>query len=195
LARHLGPEQPFYALQQVGLRESQNLPNAIQKMASEYLLEIQKVQTEGPYFLGGFCFGGVVAFEMANQLRSQGREVALLTLFAVRPDDFPSLVSAKALRNYQHYDSIPENLKRKLLHLLGIGSRESFIYLKNLLSKNVAIIKRDITSRIHYSMGRLWSTDQELYIKRANREAFKPPQDIPGSRHPFLGRGVDRSIF
>jgi len=190
LARHLGPEQPFYGIQQVGgLRGPQDLPNTIHQMAGQYLVEIQKVQPKGPYFLGGFCFGGVVAFEMANQLHSQGRDVALLALFAVRPDDFPSLVSAKALRAYQRYTSIPESLKRKLLHLSGIGSRERLIYLRNLMSKIASIIKRDIASRLYYSIGRLWSTDQELYIKRMNRKAFEQyiPQTYPGRVILFSG--------
>lgn len=168
LAHHLGPEQPFYALQQVGLREPRDLPDTIQQMAGHYLVEIQKVQAEGPYFLGGFCFGGVVAFEMANQLRSQGQKVALLALFGVRPDDFPGLVSPKALRDYQRHILIRERCKRHLVHLSGLARRERFIYLKSLISRIAAIVKRDISSRIHYRTGRLWSADQEFYIKRIN---------------------------
>jgi thioesterase domain-containing protein len=50
-------------------------------MATYYLSEMRRVQPHGPYFLGGYSFGGVVAFEMAHQLHAAGEEVALLVLF------------------------------------------------------------------------------------------------------------------
>ena len=49
-------------------------------MASLYLQEIQTVQPQGPYFLGGYSFGGIIAYQIAQQLHSQGQEVALLAL-------------------------------------------------------------------------------------------------------------------
>jgi len=189
LVRSLGSEQPFYGLQQVGLRAAENLQTTIEAMAAQYLVEIQTVQPRGPYFLGGFCFGGVVAFEMAHQLWAQGQEVALLALFSVRPDDFPRLVSRKGLEAYQRYISLPENLKRKLVQIKNLDTKERFIYIKDLVSKNVRIIKRDIASRIFNITGRLWTTDQEQYIKRVNKQAFKLylPQTYPGRVILFLG--------
>src|SRR5262245_64086253 len=47
---------------------------------SHYLSEIRTVQANGPYLIGGYCFGGLVAFEIAQQLRKQNQEVALLIL-------------------------------------------------------------------------------------------------------------------
>src|SRR5262249_54584319 len=67
LALQLGPEQPFYALQPHGLA-GRRTPATVEAMAADYLKEIQAVQPEGPYFLGGFSFGGLVVFEMAQQL-------------------------------------------------------------------------------------------------------------------------------
>ncbi len=75
LAHHLGPNQPFYALQD-GLHN----PLYIEQVATRYLQEIQAVQTHGPYFLGGVCSGGIIAYEMAQQLRARGQQVALLAL-------------------------------------------------------------------------------------------------------------------
>jgi thioesterase domain-containing protein/acyl carrier protein len=80
LARHLGPDQPFYGLQAQGLDGSRPRHNSVEEMAAHYLREIREVQSVGPYLLGGYCFGGKVAFEMAQQLRAQGEEVALLAL-------------------------------------------------------------------------------------------------------------------
>ena len=50
-------------------------------MASLYVKEIRKVQSYGPYFLGGYCGGGTIAYEAAQQLQADGEEVALLALF------------------------------------------------------------------------------------------------------------------
>jgi thioesterase domain-containing protein len=47
-------------------------------------MDMQAIQPEGPYFLGGFCSGGTIAFEMAQQLRAQGHEVAMLALLDAR---------------------------------------------------------------------------------------------------------------
>ncbi|ETW98425.1 MAG: hypothetical protein ETSY1_18745 [Candidatus Entotheonella factor] len=81
LAKHLGPEQPVYGLQSQGLDGHQPLLTTVPEMAARYVREIQVVQPEGPYWLGGYCMGGTVAYEVAQQLYRQGHEVALLALF------------------------------------------------------------------------------------------------------------------
>jgi len=78
LASYLDSDQPFYALQSQGLDGKQPPYTKIEDMAAHYLREIRTIQPEGPYFLGGFSFGGLVAFEMAQQLQAQGQKVALL---------------------------------------------------------------------------------------------------------------------
>jgi aspartate racemase len=80
LAQHLGPEQPFYGLQPVGMDGRQPPHRRVEDMAAHYLGEIRALQPEGPYFLGGMCFGAIVAFEMAQQLHRQGQQVALLAI-------------------------------------------------------------------------------------------------------------------
>ena len=86
LAGHLGPEQPFYALQSPGLAGGE-LFDSVEAMASRYLEAIRAVQPRGPYRLGGWCTGGVVAFEMARQLLERGEEVdRLLLLDSPAPD-------------------------------------------------------------------------------------------------------------
>ncbi|KYC40345.1 hypothetical protein WA1_27850 [Scytonema hofmannii PCC 7110] len=80
LAQHLDPEQPFYALQAQGLDGHQPPITRMEDMASHYLKEIKTIQPRGPYFLGGHCFGGAVAYEMAQQLQAEGEKVALLAM-------------------------------------------------------------------------------------------------------------------
>ncbi len=82
VARHLTPDQPLY-----GLQDGVNIPSQVKAMAAHYIKEIQAVQAEGPYFLGGICSGGVVAYEMAQQLHDQGEEVGMLALVEAFPHE------------------------------------------------------------------------------------------------------------
>jgi acyl carrier protein len=81
LSRQLGDDQPFFGLQSRGLDGSEEPLTKIEDMAESYVSEIRRVQPHGPYFLGGYCLGGAVAYEMACQLKTAGEEVALLALF------------------------------------------------------------------------------------------------------------------
>ena len=84
LGQHLGPDQPFYALQSQGLDGKQVVPKRVQEMAAYYIEEIRTIQPEGPYYLAGQSSGGTIAFEMAQQLYDQGQQVALLALIDSR---------------------------------------------------------------------------------------------------------------
>jgi FkbH-like protein len=80
LAKYLDRDRPFYGLRGIGLDGIQNPLTSVGEMAKCYLAEIRNLQPQGPYLLGGQCWGGTVAFEMAQQLKAEGQEVALLAL-------------------------------------------------------------------------------------------------------------------
>ena len=80
LANHLEGDQPVYALQARGLDGKIPTQQTIEGMAATYLEELKNLQPKGPYFLGGFCFGGLLALEAAQQLGAAGEEVALVVL-------------------------------------------------------------------------------------------------------------------
>ena len=84
LSRHLGDDQPVYGLKSRGLDGGEEL-GSIEEMAAQYVADIRAMQPRGPYHLGGYCFGGNVALEMARQLRAHGEEVALLALLNCSP--------------------------------------------------------------------------------------------------------------
>jgi phthiocerol/phenolphthiocerol synthesis type-I polyketide synthase E len=81
LSELLGPDQPFYGLQSQGLDGSVPPLTKIEDMATLYVKEIRRVRPNGPYLIGGYCMGGTIAYEVAQQLRAQGQDVALLALF------------------------------------------------------------------------------------------------------------------
>lgn len=80
LARHLGTTQPVYGIQAKGLRTGQHTINSIEAMAKLYVEELRTIQPESPYALSGWSLGGIIAFEMAQQLIAADQEVALLAL-------------------------------------------------------------------------------------------------------------------
>ncbi|AFY44059.1 non-ribosomal peptide synthetase [Nostoc sp. PCC 7107] len=79
LSRRLGEDYQFYALED-SLEQDKSEIISVEATAIRYLQEIQKVQPHGPYLLGGHCYGGVLAFEIAQQLHKQGEKVSLLAI-------------------------------------------------------------------------------------------------------------------
>ena len=80
LAKFLGSDQPCYGLQAIGTEDGQDPHTRIEDMAAHYIKALQTVQPTGPYLIGGWSMGGVIAFEMAQQLIAQGQQLALLAL-------------------------------------------------------------------------------------------------------------------
>jgi thioesterase domain-containing protein/NAD(P)-dependent dehydrogenase (short-subunit alcohol dehydrogenase family)/acyl carrier protein len=74
-------DQPFFALQARGVDGTTEPHRSIEEMARAYVKEIRVLRPHGPYFLAGYSGGGVVAFEMAQQLKALGEEVPLLVFF------------------------------------------------------------------------------------------------------------------
>lgn len=79
LARSLDAEQPFYVLEPYHF-EGLDFPPSFEEIAAAHVAAMRSVQPEGPYLLGGFCNGGLMAYEMARQLHMQGQQVDLLAL-------------------------------------------------------------------------------------------------------------------
>src|SRR5204863_2140607 len=80
LAQEMALAEPFYALQGVGLDGREDPPDNIEELSERYVEEIRQVQPAGPYRLGGHSFGGLVAYEMARQLRAAGQAVEQVIL-------------------------------------------------------------------------------------------------------------------
>ncbi len=82
LSRELGPDQPFYGLQARGLDATpvEGKFPSVEQVAADFIKAIRNLQPQGPYFVGGHCFGCLLAWEVASQLKSEGHEVGLLAL-------------------------------------------------------------------------------------------------------------------
>jgi thioesterase domain-containing protein len=102
LARRLGPDQPFYGLQARGLDGESEPLDTVEALAASYVRAVRGVQPHGPYHLGGWSLGGVIAYEMAHQLREAGEAVELVAMIdsyvpETVPDTEPNLDRALAV--------------------------------------------------------------------------------------------------
>jgi amino acid adenylation domain-containing protein len=92
LAGYIGEDQPFYGIQAFRTDRDPASLKSVEELAGDYLKELRALQPRGPYFLGGHSFGGIVAFEMARQLRIHGEQVGLLALFDTYGPGYPKLL-------------------------------------------------------------------------------------------------------
>ena len=135
LAHHLGPQQTFYGLQSWAL-SGVNFPHTtIEDMATYYLNEMKTVQPHGPYFLGGWSMGGVVAFEIAQQIQMQGEQVGLLALLdsrapALSPDisEIAELLLMQTFAQDLGLDLKSIRFSRSELERLGPDEQLSYLF-------------------------------------------------------------------
>jgi amino acid adenylation domain-containing protein len=177
LHRYLGPDQPLYALSHEGQDGKPAQHTRVEAIAAHYLREIRTVQNGGPYLLGGFCFGALVALEMAQQLKKQGQKVSLLVL--VEPP-------AVCLRHLSK-----KVWKRHLHELSSLGHREKllrvFKKLKGAGEETVKKFKkrgRMMICKTYFRAGRpLPHSLRKFYIKETQRRATRAyvPQIYPGN--------------
>ena len=112
IPRHLGTDQPFYAFFHQGEDGSPIRYTTVEDIARHFISELRSVRAHGPYLLGGYSFGGIVAYEMAQQLEAAGEEVPVLALF----DTYDPLeYTADMKRESKVYDP----LKNAVYHWLG----------------------------------------------------------------------------
>jgi amino acid adenylation domain-containing protein len=128
LARNLDPQQTVYGLESLDLDEAQRLHTKVEDMAAHYIQVMQTVQPDGPYQIGGWSFGGLVAFEIGQQLRAQGQEVATVVLLDTSP-----FTEFEELNVADDVDFLAELLARKNGAILGIPPELDVVQAQRLL--------------------------------------------------------------
>jgi amino acid adenylation domain-containing protein len=125
LARHLGPDQPLYGINLWDPAPTDSPDSMIEELAASSLQAIRVIQPEGPYRLGGYSFGGLVAVEMARQLYAEGERIALLALIDTFGPNYPRPLS-RVEREVRYFRSL-----RDLPRAARLGSIKSRIRLKD----------------------------------------------------------------
>ncbi|MDZ4347202.1 MAG: amino acid adenylation domain-containing protein, partial [Candidatus Binatia bacterium] len=195
LARYLGPDQPCYGLQAKGLEEGEDPHTRIEDMAADYTKALRTVQPKGPYLLGGWSMGGLVAFEMAQQLHAQGQSVDLLALLDARitppdekvPDaDFEAMLLADFVRYF--------GLSLDLANSLSQLPRDEVLNHVLELAQSAGLVPPDVeVSQAHRFVELLKSDFQatrnyELQLYPGRVTLFKAGEELEGtSPDPTLG--------
>ncbi len=113
LARLLGPDQPVYGFQTVGKDGKRERHGSLEELAGGYVEELVGVLPEGPYYLGGYCSGAILAFEMARQLEAAGRGVAFLALLDAYAPGYPKPLPGSGVL-VQLFSEMADYLQRML---------------------------------------------------------------------------------
>jgi len=165
LSSCLGPDQPVYGLRSRGIC-GEPIQNTISEMATHYTQVIRSVQPSGPYFLGGFCLGGMVAYEMARILTAQGENVALIALFNAPAPGFMAVGPLNI--NYLKW-RFRQDFKTVVSH--GPWARLRFVSAKSV---------RVVSHALRYypgALGRLFGKDSAPSVETGKRELLNVLSD------------------
>ncbi|MDB9537413.1 amino acid adenylation domain-containing protein [Dolichospermum planctonicum CS-1226] len=171
LARHLGLEQPLYGLQPQKPDQKQFPVVRVENMASQYLQEIQTLQPQGPYFLGGYSFGGIIAYEIAQQLHRQGQKVAFLAMLdTCRPGYKRRLSFLK--RIYLHLNYIAQHRSNYISHKAKSFYKHTKFYIKQIFQHHLRLVTQIFNPQTPKINNYLHSHD--IYTQAMNTYTFQP---------------------
>ncbi len=203
LARLLGSNQPFYGLQAAGLTGDEDVDESIERMASRYVAAMREVQPSGPYLIGGYCFGGVVAFEMARQLEAVGDSVPLVAIMeGYAPRRYQRKEPLVSLRRWRTvWQSIPywladywslgfEGVRWRVKHRGRVWHKR----FQQLLGTDVYLDAQDILPDDLSAMPEHYRQLMEKHLLALRRYA---PEPMQGGVTLFVARGktINTAVF
>lgn len=203
LADYLSPDQPFYGVQPPGWTGHRVEIPQVEELAALYVAEIRQFQPEGPYYLGGFCFGGMVVYEMARLLQEAGQEVALLaliepsalgnrqSLFVPLPEGVGSPVGSKPMSG--HAKKMPRSFVGRVRHF-GYGL---FMRSRRRYKQLVKRVKRFVFGLYVATGAPILRQHRDYYLMEfvtgKSRKRYRPDGSFHGQvdmfmikRNPFL---------
>jgi acyl transferase domain-containing protein/thioesterase domain-containing protein len=181
LSLALGDHQPFYGLQAAGVDGQRPLAQSIEEMAEHYLAAVRQVQPHGPYRLGGYSGGGVVAYEMAQRLRDAGEETSVLVFL----DTFHPGTSARSPTFREH---------------LGLMVSEGLAYVQRRAKAKIARHVGELTQelKLRYYLSRQLPLPHELRDMQLTKQFYvvaRRYQPRPYSGRVVMFRAQDISPF
>ena len=175
LSRLLGSDQPFYGLQAQGLDGKRAPFHNVKDMAAHYIQEIQSVQPTGPYYIGAFSLGGIVLFEMAQQLREAGELVGLIAFFDAHGPGYPQLAPGVSKMSYKL------SIHLKSLQLLDLRGKLGYLLRRS--KTRIGILNSKVRGWVYIKLGIViphrvrYNVVREAIYKAADEYV---PQPYPG---------------
>jgi acyl carrier protein len=128
LSRHLKSDRPIYGLRPPPLDGSQPIPRTMEAIAAAYIAEIRRVHPKGPYCLAGYSFGGLMAFEMAQQLSRQGETTSFLGLIDTHGKSAPTNRETLGPRTSRHMRALGRRKVREIADYIRVRVKKNLIY-------------------------------------------------------------------
>lgn len=187
LSRNIPKDHPFYGIQARGLDGTEPVLKRVDDMVNVYVRDLRAFQPHGPYFLGGYSFGGYVALEMAKQLLADGEDIGALILVDTYVHGQQSL--------WQRFSSLP--LKQKVGYVSkklsrykkGIRRRIEFLFLPPAVKE----VRRSCVAAEESYKPSLYSGKITLF--RARERGLRGLEDSGGGWEQFAGGGLEVHEF
>ncbi|MCC7133143.1 MAG: amino acid adenylation domain-containing protein [Gemmatimonadales bacterium] len=187
VARAFGSDQPFYGLRAVGLDGEARPLETIEAIAAAAVREIRRIQPTGPYQLLGFCMGGMVAYEVAQQLRGAGQVVSFVGMIdTFAPEQIP--MKAKLTRTGHQVRFVAGRLRRYARTLSGLPWRKRWGFVREKLGVAAQVVQqRDL-----YRGNRFVLYREQVSAANQRAAARYRPRPYPGALHLIMSteRGV-----
>jgi len=165
----LGEDQPFYGIQAKGLHGESELHTEVVTMAAHYVKAMRDFHPDGPYLLGSWSMGVIIAYEVARQLAEQGREVAFLGLL----DQGPELSSEEPEDQAAYLVEVfGKQLPLSVDHLRQLDEEEQIKHIWQ-VAKRANLVMPDITLEQFHNFIHILSTHTNAWRKYE-------PQPFPG---------------
>jgi thioesterase domain-containing protein/acyl carrier protein len=183
VARYLNPDQPVYMFQIPLGDEQEGHLARIEDMAAHYVQALRNRQPHGPYILGGYSAGGLVALEVAQQLRKQGQEIALLAILDV-PAQSPNYVF---VQRFAHWVSGVLNLGERRERALFLSWRDILFRLDYFLRKGFSDWVRSWFSRVQRFFSRSVEERNDLVRRRLGGSIVQTNGALSAHHPPVAG--------
>jgi thioesterase domain-containing protein/acyl carrier protein len=183
LAKHMAPDQPFFGIQAQGLDGAQPPLQSVEEMTDLYFDHLRAAQPQGPYYLGGYSFGGYVALEMARRLRAQGEEVRALVLLDTYAGEEKSVV--ERFLTLSTAQKITYAKRRLTRYRKGLKQRIKFLFLPPAVK---AVRRACAAAENNY---RLRSYPEKIVLFRATDKGLRGLGDASGGWNKYAPAGIE----
>lgn len=202
LSKYFPPDQPLYALQAKGLDGSTVIDQSVEEMAESFLSEIRKVQKTGPYFLGGYCLGGLVAFEISQRFLREGESIGFLAMISTRTPAYIEQSHSRAGLLSRFSARLVERVSMETRNLSVLEWGQKWNYLRERVMRVHNIVQANSEGLVDRLFSKLgvgggWhSRDFILYRSVINqRDAFYRYEPAPYPNGIILFRALNNPSF
>ncbi|NOR81104.1 MAG: SDR family NAD(P)-dependent oxidoreductase, partial [Methyloprofundus sp.] len=187
IREHIGNDRPYYLFNHQALEGEKAEYLTIPEMVDHYIQAIMKIDSEGPYYLGGFSIGGMLSYEIAQQLSAQGKTVALLFLI-----DPIGGANDSRVNNIEIQEDLSEYNKFKKL-----GVKTYFFDKSDTMKKQLQQSIDEAKIQAYFSLGKalptelIWPYHVSLYRKANSSYLPKPPLESIEKTILILGNNAN----